>query len=85
MTKNTGHANIETNEPHWIEWTTGTLSALVILAVLIWIGRDALMDRGTLPDLGVSVLHVGARRDGVSVLFRTHNASERTATQVNVR
>jgi len=53
MTKNTGHANIETNEPHWIEWTTGTLSALVILAVLIWIGRDALMDRDTSPDLGV--------------------------------
>ncbi len=85
MTKNTGHANIETNEPHWIEWTTGTLSALVILAVLIWIGRDALMDRDTSPDLGVSVLQVEARSNGFQVLFEIQNRSSQTASQVTVR
>jgi len=85
MTKTTADANIETNKPHWIEWVTGLVSAAVVIAVIIWIGKDALMDRDTSPDLEADVVLVEARSGGFQVLFEIRNRSSQTASQVAVR
>ena len=85
MTKTTGEANFETGKPHWIEWVTGAVSAVVVLLVIIWIGKDALMDRDASPNLDASLVQVEARSDGFQVLFEVRNSSSRTASQVTVR
>lgn len=85
MTKTTRDANIETNKPHWIEWVTGALSAAVVLVVIVWIGKDALMDRDISPDLEGGALQVEARSQGFQVLFEIRNRSSQTASQVAVR
>ncbi|MFK0334400.1 hypothetical protein ACIQUB_25150 [Rhizobium sp. NPDC090275] len=85
MTKTTVAANIETNKPHWIEWATGAVSAVVVLTVIIWIGKDALTDRDTSPDLEGGVLRVEERSHAFQVLFEVRNGSSQTASQVAVR
>jgi uncharacterized protein (TIGR02588 family) len=85
MTKTTPGKDIETNEPHWIEWVTGALSAAVVLIVIIWIAKDALTDRDVAPDLHGAVLQIDARSEGFQVLFEIQNSSSQTASQVTVR
>ncbi len=85
MTKTTPGKDIETNEPHWIEWVTGALSAAVVLIVIIWIAKDAIMDRDVSPDLHGAVLQIDARSEGFQVLFEIQNSSSQTASQVTVR
>lgn len=85
MTKTTPDRNIESDEPHWIEWVTGALSAAVVLIVIIWIAKDAITDRDMSPDLHGAVLRIDARSEGFQVLFEIRNSSSQTASQVTVR
>jgi uncharacterized protein (TIGR02588 family) len=85
MTKLTDNTSTETNQPHWIEWATGALSAILVLVVIIWIGKDALMDRDVSPNLEGRVIEVEARSHGYQVLFEMRNGSSQTASQVTVR
>ncbi len=84
MTKISDDKNIEASEPHWIEWATGAVSALIVFAVIVWIGKDAIADRDATPNLKGVVLKTEKRSDGVQVLFEILNESSATASQVNV-
>lgn len=85
MTKISNGKNIEASAPHWIEWMTGAISAIIVLTVIVWIGKDGVLDRDTLPDLHGKVVETEERSDGFQVLFEIHNDSSATASQVKIR
>lgn len=85
MTRTTGGKNIEADAPHWIEWATGAVSAVIVIAVIIWIAKDAIFDRDTSPNLAGSVVHVEQRSGGYQVQFEVRNSASATASQVTVR
>ncbi|MGO7731018.1 hypothetical protein [Rhizobium leguminosarum] len=85
MTKIFNDKNVEAGEPHWIEWATGVVSAVIVLGVIAWIGKDALVDRDSSPNLVGVVLQTEKRGDGFQVLFEIRNDSSATASQVTVQ
>jgi uncharacterized protein (TIGR02588 family) len=85
MTKTTGDKNIEADEPHWIEWVTGAVSAVIVIAVMVWIAKDAIADRDASPDLVGSFVNVERRSGGYQVQFEVRNKASVTASQVTVR
>ncbi|TWF47784.1 hypothetical protein [Neorhizobium alkalisoli] len=85
MTKVSNHRNIETSDPHWIEWIIGAISAVIVLAVIVWIGKDGIADHDASPDLEGIVLQTEERSDGFQVIFEIRNIARATASQVKVR
>ncbi|MGF9565971.1 hypothetical protein [Neorhizobium sp. JUb45] len=85
MTKISNDKNIEPGAPHWIEWITGAVSGIIVLVVIVWIGKDGVMDRDTSPNLHGNVVRTEERSDGFQVLFEIHNDSSATASQVKIR
>lgn len=84
MTKTIGDKNIEAKNPHWVEWLTGLVSAVIVLAVIGWIAKDAVGDQDTSPDLAASVLMTEQRSNGFQVSFEVSNGASPTASQVTV-
>ncbi|OAV49030.1 hypothetical protein A6U98_12295 [Rhizobium sp. WYCCWR10014] len=85
MTKISNDKNVEAGEPHWIEWATGVVSAVIVLGVIAWIGKDALVDRDSSPNLVGVLLQTEKRDGGFQVLFEIRNDSSATASQVTVQ
>lgn len=85
MTKTSNDKHVEAGEPHWIEWATGVVSAVIVLCVIAWIGKDALVNRDTSPNLVGVVLQTEKRGGGFQVLFEIRNDSSATASQVAVQ
>lgn len=85
MTKISNGKNIEASVPHWIEWITGAVSGIIVIAVIVWIGKDGLLDSDTSPNLHGNVVKTEERSDGFQVLFEIDNDSSATASQVKVR
>lgn len=85
MTKISRSSNIENAEPHWIEWLTGLVSAALVIVLITWIGKDALMDRDSSPDLEAAVVRTEQRSTGYQVLFEMSNKASATAADVTVR
>lgn len=84
MTKTVGDKNLEAQNPHWVEWLTGLVSAVIVLAVIGWIAKDAFRDQDTTPDLGATVLTTEQRSNGFQVSFEVSNTASATASQVTV-
>ena len=84
MTKTSSQANIDDAKPHWIEWLTGLVSAVIVLAVIAWIGKDALMDRDSSPALKGVALQTEKQSEGYQVHFEMRNESSATASDVTV-
>lgn len=84
MTKMTSGKNVEVENPHWIEWLTGLVSAVIVLTVIVWIAKDVFEDQDVTPDLAVIGLVTEHRSNGFQVLFEVSNSSSATASQVSV-
>lgn len=84
MTKTRSKPTVEDASPHWIEWLTGLVSAVIVLVVIAWIGKDALTDRDSSPDLQGVALQTERRSEGFQVLFEMRNRSSATAADVVV-
>ena len=75
----------ETGEPHWIEWATGTVSALLVVAMIGWIGLEALMEEDLPPEFSVAITGRAAVEGGHRVEFEILNKANQTAAAVVVR
>jgi uncharacterized protein (TIGR02588 family) len=84
MTKISDERHVEAGEPHWIEWFTGIVSSVIVVAVIAWIAKDAMIDRDASPDLTGVVVHTERRSGGFQVLFEIRNESTFTASHVTV-
>lgn len=78
-------ASIEDQQAHWIEWVTGGVSTLLVLAMIGFIFWDAVTDRHLPPDLGVTITSRAAVAGGYRVTFDVTNRSSTTAAGVVVK
>lgn len=77
--------NTERLKPHWIEWLTGAVSSLLILAIIAWIGYEAVNGTDTPADLRVDLVSTEKTDAGWRVQFDLSNSGETTAAAVEVR
>lgn len=85
MTKMSTPRHTETGDPHIVEWLTGLFSAACVMAMIAWMGVQAIGQRDDAPDLSVSIVRQEARSGGYQVGFEIRNAASATAAQVLVR
>lgn len=84
MTRSDKGRHRERHDPHWIEWLTGLLSALLVAGMLGWVGWEAFMKDATPPDLSIAVVATEPIASGHRVTFDIHNAGATTAASVTV-
>ena len=84
MTRSEKGRHRERHDPHWIEWLTGLLSALLITALLGWVAWEAFTRQATPPELSISVLTTERASGGYRVTFDIHNTATTTAAAVSV-
>lgn len=76
--------HIEAEKPHWIEWATGFVSVLLVLALAGWIGREALMKTADTPELSVRVGETIRKGEHYVVRIELQNRAPATAAAVRV-
>lgn len=74
----------ERHDPHWVEWLTGIVSAMLVAALLGWLGWEAFTREATPPDLSVKILATEKTGAGHRVAFDIHNTATTTAAAVTV-
>ena len=75
----------EKHEGHWVEWATGLVSAVLVLSMLGWMGREAWRQTGEPPDLSIAITAKKVMASGLHrVEFDIANASTSTAAAVTV-
>ena len=84
MTRSGKGRHRERHDPHWIEWLTGAVSALLIAAMLGWLAWEAFTRDATPPDLAVKVLTTERTAAGYRVTFDIYNTATTTAAAVTV-
>lgn len=84
MTRSEQGRHRERHDPHWIEWLTGIVSALLVAGLLGWIGWEAFTREATPPDLTIAVQTTEKTGAGYRVAFDIHNAATTTAASVTV-
>lgn len=75
----------ETGKPHWVEWLTGLVSAILIVAMLGWVGWEAVSEDDMAPEFGIEITARSAVEGGYRVEFDIINTATRTAAAVMVR
>lgn len=71
-------------DAHWVEWATGILCTLLVVAMTGWIGYEAMISSGGTPDLSVRITRQQATALGHQVSFVVENRGTRTAAAVPV-
>ncbi|OHV82269.1 TIGR02588 family protein [Rhizobium sp. LCM 4573] len=85
MTITAKNRHTEAHEPHWVEWVTGIVSALIVFLMIAWIAKEAWMEDGAPPEFSIEVTGRGAAADGYRVEFDIANRATTTAAAVVVR
>ena len=86
MTTTRDKSSIESDDPHWIEWLTGAICGLVVLAMIGWMAKEALTQTGDPPQLSITVRDTERTAAGqFRVMFDVANATTSTAAGVTVR
>ncbi|OJF97252.1 TIGR02588 family protein [Pararhizobium antarcticum] len=70
---------------HWIEWLLGGSCALLVAAMIGWIGYEALTGREGQAELSTRIVHQDKGDAGYRVMFLVGNTGKRTASSVVVR
>lgn len=84
MTKSSADGHIETSSPHWIEWVTGIVSSLLVIAMLGWISWDIYRYDDSKANFELAVVSIEPVSSGFMVNFDIHNVSQSTAATVHV-
>lgn len=86
MTRTRQETHTEHADPHWVEWLTGIVSALLVMAMLAWIAKEALLQTGEPPDFVVETVATERTAAGqYRVTFDLSNTATTTAAAVTVR
>ena len=75
----------EPSEPHWIEWATGVVSALLVLLMIGWVGKEAWFETDMPPEFGIVITSTVPVEGGYRVEFDIANTARTTAAAVVVR
>jgi uncharacterized protein (TIGR02588 family) len=71
--------------PHWIEWLTGLVSTLIILAMTGWILFEATTTADRPPELSAHVLSVDRVGEAWRVMIEVRNEGDEAAAAVGVK
>ncbi|CVI63149.1 MULTISPECIES: TIGR02588 family protein [Agrobacterium] len=85
MTISKDGKQMESADPHWIEWVTGTICTLLVAAMLGWIAYDIYRYIPEDARFEIAVTGVEAQAGQYRVRFDIRNLSMTTAAQVQVR
>ena len=85
MTISKGRKHVESPEPHWVEWLTGAVCTLLVIAMLGWIGYDIYRYKPDKARFEIAVTDVEAQAGQYRVSFDIRNLSMTTAAQVHIR
>lgn len=85
MTVSSRSGNMEAAAPHWLEWATGAISTLLVLAMIGWIAGQALLQPKTAPELRSEISAIRPVKNGFLVEFEVFNDGTSTAASVEVR
>lgn len=85
MTETSRNQNLETTEPHWVEWLTGLISGLLVLGLIGWVCYEAMTQDPKSPDLVAIIGSETATESGRRVEFKIVNRSDKTAAAVAVK
>lgn len=85
MSPSHSRRHTEADDPHWLEWLTGLVSAGLVLALIGWLGWKALREVSEPPDLSVQVTDTEQAPRGFRVSFDVTNSANSTASSVTVR
>ncbi|WP_037084867.1 TIGR02588 family protein [Neorhizobium vignae] len=85
MTITANKRHREAKEPHWIEWATGMVSALVVVAMIAWVGYKAWTDADMEPEFTITITERRPVEGGYRVAFDIVNKATVTAAAVAVR
>jgi uncharacterized protein (TIGR02588 family) len=85
VTRSSVSKNAEQLRPHFVEWLTGLLATVIVLAMTGWILREAWTTDESPPVLSAHVLDVEPLPAGWRVMIQVRNASDATAAAVEVK
>ena len=77
--------HFETKDGHWIEWATGVISLLLVLAVIGWIAFRAITTEPSPPRLEVHPLLSETVSEDHRINFTVRNEAPKTAAAVTIR
>ncbi|KAB1083325.1 hypothetical protein F4V91_27540 [Neorhizobium galegae] len=85
MTTTANKRHREVKEPHWIEWATGMISALIVVATIGLVGYEAWTDEDMQPEFSIAITERRPVEGGYRVAFDIANKATATAAAVIVR
>ncbi|CDZ46342.1 TIGR02588 family protein [Neorhizobium galegae] len=85
MTTTANKRHTEVKEPHWIEWATGMVSALVVVATIAWVAYQAWTHDDMQPEFSIAITERRQTEGGYRVAFDIANKATATAAAVTVR
>lgn len=75
----------EADDPHWLEWLTGLVSAALIFALIGYIGWNAVTEEMEPPEFAIEATGMGRVSGGYRITFDIENRANTTAAAVIVR
>lgn len=75
----------EADDPHWLEWLSGLVSAALILALIGYIGWNAVTEEMEPPEFAIEATGMGRVSGGYRITFDIENRANTTAAAVIVR
>ena len=84
VTNRKQRTHIETGDPHWIEWVTGTVSTLLVILLIGWMAREAMTVDKEPPQLSISVDRIEAVSGLYRVDIRLQNSAGTSAAAVRI-
>jgi uncharacterized protein (TIGR02588 family) len=85
MTNLTDKRPSEADNPSWVEWVTGLLSAVLVIGMIAWVAWEALTEEDRPPEFAVTVTERKMVEGGYRVSFEVANTAPQTASAVVVR
>lgn len=85
MTRSASRLNAEKIKPHWIEWLTGLVSTLLVLATIGWIVFETIIAEDRPPELTAQILEIEPVSSGWRVMVEIRNSGDQAAAAVEVK
>ncbi|MEN3149011.1 TIGR02588 family protein [Neorhizobium sp. IRAMC:178] len=85
MTTTANKRHREVKEPHWIEWATGMISALVVVATIALVAYEAWTYADMQPEFSIAITERRQTEGGYRIAFDIANKATATAAAVTVR
>ena len=81
----THRRHTEADDPHWMEWVTGLVSALLIATLIGYVGWNALTEELKPPEFAIEATGMERVTGGYRITFDIENRANATAAAVIVR